>query len=1043
MLHLLCSMAQNNIGFDQIKESPAYDLGNIYNEDTDIDQEPKTSYFSECNYYDPVNLPIVKHGKSAASYFHINCRGLCKNWDRFLFLLHDLHSSNFMFDFIGISEAFKCEGDSRIKLPKYKKPIIRCRAKSYRGGVGLFIREGITHIPRDDISIFIPNVFESIFIEVINSNCKNVIVGVVYRPNSYPNADQELFSKTLFDILDTINNENKISVIMGDINIDLLKYKTDNKTNDYLDALVANGFLPKITKPTRITEHSATLIDHIYTNDLSTSYNSGIIITDLADHFGVFTISHKTNSVYSSEVKKVRIMTDENIAKFNNLLQNSDFSNIMHHDSCNNAYNEFINIYRGEFENAFPIKVIKINSCHFKHEPWVTKGFLNSTKTKDKLYKNKLKNPNESNISEYKSFNKNLNKLKRIMKREYYRNKLEENMHNMKNTWSIINEVLGKEINKSKFPSSFTIKGKQITDKNTIANEFNIFFSEIGFKTGQQVPSTNVNFNDYLSKNVPHSMFLRPVSLDTVINTTLSLKSKTSSGHDNISTKVLKKSIISVAEPMTHIINLSLIEGKVPDQLKQAKVIPVYKSSDPTLLNNYRPISLLPAFSKLFEKIIYNKIIEFLNEFNILYQHQYGFRQKHSTVHPIIHFLNHCAESSNETIPKITLAVFCDLSKAFDVINHEILLYKLNVLGLRGKINSWLRDYLTGRRQYVQLDDEKSFSLEIKCGVPQGSILGPLLYLLYVNDICKACSCEILSFADDTTMYLSDSNIDTLYKNANVEINKLYQWFCANKLSLNATKTKYIVIRPKNKKWNLEQHSILIKDTQLTRIGNDCKDQCFKFLGLHIDEALTWQKHIKSINSKIARALFSIKQVKHCLPSSSLITLYNALIQPHLTYGIIAWGSSAPSVLKSTFVLQKRAIRLINGVKYNSHTDHLFRKNSILKLKDLYELNVTLFMHDYCCGKLPQSFSGVFKYNHEMQNIHITRQSNLMYNIKCNFNSCCHLPLFTFTKIWNKWAPLCSKVRSRVTAKKHLKRILLSEYSEVQHCEQTNCYICS
>jgi len=168
---------------------------------------------------------------------------------------------------------------------------------------------------------------------------------------------------------------------------------------------------------------------------------------------------------------------------------------------------------------------------------------------------------------------------------------------------------------------------------------------------------------------------------------------------------------------------------------------------------------------------------------------------------------------------------------------------------------------LTGRTQFVELEGHISRRADILCGVPQGSILGPLLYLIYVNDIYNSCNGNILSFADDTTVYVSESDPVKLYSTANIQINKLFDWFCSNKLSLNASKTKYIVIRPKHVRYNLQDHDIFIKTTKLKRIGNDCDEKAAKFLGIHIDENLTWKHHISHINKKISSAIFSIKQV--------------------------------------------------------------------------------------------------------------------------------------------------------------------------------------
>ena len=293
-------------------------------------------------------------------------------------------------------------------------------------------------------------------------------------------------------------------------------------------------------------------------------------------------------------------------------------------------------------------------------------------------------------------------------------------------------------------------------------------------------------------------MFIEPVTQTDTINSCRKLKSKTTTGHDEISTKLLKETIPIITDPITHIINMSLSAGIVPDDMRVAKVIPIFKSSDPKLLKNYRPISLLTAFSKLLEKIMYDKVISYLNANKLLYEHQYGFRSGHSTIHPIIHLLNHCSEATNKPNPDYTLAIFCDLSKAFDVIDHRILLHKLSAYGIRGLVNKWFASYLTDRCQYVHFETKSSSRQVISCGVPQGSILGTLLYLIFVNDIHKSCDSNILSFADDTTLYLSHSDIASLYSNANRHINNLYDWFCANKLSLNAQKKTNILLSDQN-----------------------------------------------------------------------------------------------------------------------------------------------------------------------------------------------------------------------------------------------------
>ena len=357
--------------------------------------------------------------------------------------------------------------------------------------------------------------------------------------------------------------------------------------------------------------------------------------------------------------------------------------------------------------------------------------------------------------------------------------------------------------------------------------------------------------------------------------------------------------------------------------------------------------------------------------------------------------------------------------------------------------NDWLESYLSNRTQFVEIDDMKSSYQHAPCGVPQGSIIGPLLYLIYVNDIWKSCDSKIFSFADNTTLCVSSPNLDDLYDTINNDINKMHTWFCANRLSLNAKKTKYIVIRPKHKSCDLTDKQLVINDVPLCRIGTGCKETSTKFLGILLDEHITWKQHVSLVNSKISRAIFSINQAKNILPYSILRKLYYALIQPHLTYGILAWGNADQSILRKTITLQKRAIRTIHKSTYNSHTDPLFNTSQILKISDLYQSQIALFMYDYIHHKLPGSFENVFLYQRDVQTTYETRQSDKLYILGCKSNFAMRLPLIAFPKIWNKWSPIYSSCTSRSKFKKCIEASCLLTYpSQVAKCSNKRCLDC-
>ena len=291
---------------------------------------------------------------------------------------------------------------------------------------------------------------------------------------------------------------------------------------------------------------------------------------------------------------------------------------------------------------------------------------------------------------------------------------------------------------------------------------------------------------------------------------------------------------------------------------------------------------------------------------NSLYKRQYGFRKGHSTIHPIIHLLNFLHDAKNNRPPHLSMGLFLDLSKAFDTISHEILLSKLNNIGIRGISNNWLKSYLTNRKQYTEIYGKQSDTIPITCGVPQGSILGPLLFLIYINDIQNIpIESNVLSFADDTTMFTTGINLPNLYEKANTDLQHIYEWLCANRLSLNVNKTKYMIFGGGN---NLDNNNLKlqINNINIEHVSEKKQSKSIKFLGIYIDEKLTWKYHINHTNKKIAHATFGINRVKHFFPLKTLKILYHTLVQPHLTYNMIIWGNPNNAMTNKTFILQKR-----------------------------------------------------------------------------------------------------------------------------------------
>ena len=356
--------------------------------------------------------------------------------------------------------------------------------------------------------------------------------------------------------------------------------------------------------------------------------------------------------------------------------------------------------------------------------------------------------------------------------------------------------------------------------------------------------------------------------------------------------------------------------------MKIAKVIPLYKSGNKHHFTNYRPVSLLPQFSKILEKLFNNRLDNFIDKHKLLTDNQYGFRANRSTSMALLESVEEITNSMDKK--QQSIGIFLDLKKAFDTINHDILIKKLERYGIRGIVGNWVRSYLSHRYQFVTLGDCSSVCLDIACGVPQGSVLGPKLFILYINDICNVSNVlKLVLFTDDTNIFFSGDDLYQLVEAINFEISKLKLWLDNNKLSLNLSTTKFMLFG--NCRTN-EHIKIQINGVDIEQVSQ------IKFLGVTIDEKLNWKSPVKHIHSKLSRSIAVLYKAKQVLDHKSLQILYCSLVSPYLSYCAEVWGNNYKSTLHSLFILQKRAIRTIFNAGYRDHKNSSFLQSKILIL---------------------------------------------------------------------------------------------------------------
>ena len=444
----------------------------------------------------------------------------------------------------------------------------------------------------------------------------------------------------------------------------------------------------------------------------------------------------------------------------------------------------------------------------------------------------------------------------------------------------------------------------RVTEKKDIANSFNNFFSTIGEKLANNFNKSKINNNNYNIKNNKNSMFLLPTHHFEVQKIIKSLKNK-AGGVDGISNKILKNISDYILDPLVYVINISIDNAIYPDHFKIAEVVPIFKSNEKFLPTNYRPISLISNLAKIYEKILHNRLNDFFTKNKIISKNQYGFIKNSGTKDAIADFSNHIYKSLDSS--SCTAAVLLDFSKAFDTVNHNILLAKLETYGIRGKVFSLIKSYLSDRQQYVRVNGIVSNLAKINIGVPQGTILGPLFFIIYMNDIFQIHK-NIVSYADDTVILCTDTSWEKTQEFLQNILSNISNWLDLNFLSLNTNKTVYMTFSIyKNKlPTNFE---ISINNCKLENVTN------YKYLGLYIDQHMRFNVHVNNLVKKLRYFLYIFYNLKSVMNTKSLLTIYYGLFHSVATYGIIAWGNAYKNVVQKLFKLQDRVLRIILSTK--------------------------------------------------------------------------------------------------------------------------------
>ena len=493
------------------------------------------------------------------------------------------------------------------------------------------------------------------------------------------------------------------------------------------------------------------------------------------------------------------------------------------------------------------------------------------------------------------------------------------------------------------------------------------------------------------------------------------IKNKKSSGFDEISGSLIKQVLKPIVGVLTYIVNLSFEQGHFPEMLKMNKIVPIYKKGNAHLAENYRPVALIPIFSKIFEYCFLSRLEPFLTCNKVVSPYQFGFRQHCSTMTAIQHFYERLMEHLEHG--ECPAGVFCDLSRAFDCVNHRLLLNKMEAYGVRGSALGWLESFLTNRRQYVSVSYKDpgnggrscdSDVTTISLGVPQGSVLGPSLFVCYINDLISVVDpgWAVALFADDSSFIMSSQKHQDLENICNSGMSTILEWFNNNSLYLNSSKTTYIRFHtPQNKR----DHDLNLKVGE----ENISRSSSSKFLGLTIDQNLNWKEHCSTLCSKLNSLCYMIRNLRAVLPLAELLSVYNAYVGSRLHYGICFWGASSAS--KDVFVTQKRVVRCMLGVSQGTSCRSQFARLNILTLTGIliYEL-----------GKFVYLNKTRFLQNCDIHD-HLTRSKDNLYMPKSRLNVSKYSPHNLGRVVFNSLPQHIKEAQNLSIFKKQLKIFLV------------------
>ena len=823
------------------------------------------------------------------------------------------------YDIITLSETFLSTNRSdSLSLPGYH-PILRRDRETFGGGVAMFINEDIVY--KRMFHLDCPFI-ENMWVEISTKSGK-LLLCTIYRP---PNNNDfwDHITTNLEEVKSERNSQN--IMLLGDLNADP---STQNGCK-LKDLCNLHNLYCHINEPTRVTETTSTCLDQIISNIphfISCIFVEPPVSTNDHNTVGVkVSFAVERDKAY---YRHVWLYDQADYDGYIDYLNNVDWNTCFELDDIDLVCTKWNDTILTAAKAFIPNRTILVRP---RDSPWFTGELRKMKRRLIRLYHKAKSKKTPLHWKNYKDYNREYHECLDRAEHEYnmyLRGSLREN-RNTKSWWRTVKHILGKCKNESYPPMFDENQNHYVTTSRSKANLFNEFF----------ISHSNVNLENARlpDDGVTPGPILENISIteNDVRDIIKTLDVNKSTGHDGMSCRMIKAAGDVLVPPLTRLFNLCLINNRFPNTWKMANVLPLYKKDGKDQCSNYRPVSVLPIVSKLFERIIFKNVYNFFQDNKVLTEHQSGFRPGDSTVNQLAYLYHTFCEALDRK--KDIRIIFFDISKAFDRVWHDGLIYKLKHLGINGNLLSFFKDYLDNRQQRVLIKGEYSEWGAVKAGVPQGSVLGPLLFLVYINDLVKEITCDIKLFADDTVLYalVDDQNVSAVLLNENLQ--KVHQWAIDWLVSFNPSKTKLMNISYKLNP-SFEHFPLYFNNHQLTSVGSH------KHLGIHLSDDLSWTNHIDKIINSVARYIDVLTKLKYVLDRKTLECVYFTFIRPKLEYAHIIWDDCTKEDKIKLEDVQLTFARIVTGAKRGTSHELLYDEVSWPKLSERRHISKLKFMH--------------------------------------------------------------------------------------------------